>query len=160
MKNTHNTQDRTCKSFMLIIFTLAGMASSYTCGAQAIAGKWKEISGKNYCTSKGVKSTGKQFLPLAPQGQILEIKSDNTFTTNELMMWIPSTLNLKGTWSLSGDQLTTKLDAHQPDPMNDPTKEAATTIYTITFSGNNMILLLPMKGNPIIEKMEKTYARM
>ena len=110
-----------------------------------------------------MKVTGKQFLPQAPQmgGQVIEIRSDHTFTSSELMNWVPSAVNLTGTWTLTGDQLNTKLDLHQPDPINNPAKDAVSTIYTITINGNNMILslLMPSK-NPIIERMEKTYIRM
>ena len=152
----------TTKALFIFTFTTVVMASFIKCDAQAIAGKWKEVSGKDYCTEKGVKATGKQFLPQAPQmgGQVLEIKSDHTFTSTELMNWVPSDLKLTGTWTLSGDQLNTKLDLVQPDPTNNPAKEAVTTIYTMTINGNNMILTLPVKNNPMIVRMEKTYTRM
>ena len=150
------------KALLIFILTTVGLVSFIKCDAQSIAGKWKEVSGKDYCTAKGVKATGKLFLPQAPQmgGQVLEIRSDHTFTSSELMNWVPSALKLTGTWTLSGDQLNTKLDLHQPDPKDNPTKEASTTIYTITLEGKNMILSLPVTKSPIIERMEKTYVRM
>jgi hypothetical protein len=150
------------KTLFIFICTIVGLANFIKCDAQAIAGKWKEVSGKDFCTPKGVKATGKQFLPQAPQmgGQVLEIKSDHTFTSSELMNWVPSALELTGTWTLSGDRLNTKLDLHQKDPKNNPAKEAVTTIYTMTMEGKNMILSLPITKSPIIERMEKTYVRM
>jgi hypothetical protein len=148
----------------LLIFTCAtvGLGSFIKCNAQSIEGKWKEVSGKDFCTAKGVKATGKQFLPQAPQmgGQVLEIRSDHTFTSSELMTWVPSAVKLTGTWTLSGNQLNTKLDLHQSDSKNNPTKNAVSTIYTITINGNNMILSLAISNNPIIERMEKTYIRL
>jgi hypothetical protein len=94
-------------------------------------------------------------------GQVLEIRSDHTFTSSELMNWVPSSVKLTGTWTLTGDQLNTKLDLQQPDPINNPTKDVVTTIYTITMNGNNLVLSLPMNNrNPIIERMEKTYIKM
>jgi hypothetical protein len=150
------------KSLLIFSFTTVGLARFIKCDAQSIAGKWKEVSGKDFCTPKGVKATGKQFLPQAPQmgGQVLEIKSDHTFTSSELMNWVPSAVTLTGTWTLSGDQLNTKLDLHQPDPKNNPAKEAVTTIYTITITEKNIVLSLPVNKSPIIERMEKTYVRM
>ena len=150
------------KALLILACTTFGLISFIQCDAQTIAGKWKEISGKDFCTPKGVKATGKQFLPQAPQmgGQVLEIKSDHTFTSSELMNWVPSAVELTGTWTLSGDQLNTKLDLHQKDPKNNPAKEAVTTIYTMTMEGKNMILSLPVTKSPIIERMEKTYVRM
>jgi hypothetical protein len=150
------------KAVLIFIFATVGLAGFIKCDAQSIAGKWKEISGKDYCTEKGVKATGKQFLPQVPQmgGQVLEIKSDHTFISSELMNWVPSDLKLTGTWTLSGDQLNTKLDRVQPDPKNNPAEETVTTIYTMTINGNNMVLSLPVKNNPMIVRMEKTYTRM
>jgi Lipocalin-like domain len=151
------------KALLIITGITFGFSSLNKCDAQSIEGKWKEVSGKDYCTAKGVKATGKQFLPQAPQmgGQVLEIRSDHTFTSSELMNWVPSSVKLTGTWTLSGDQLTTKLDLHQSDPINNPAKDAVTTIYTMTINGDNMILSLPMNNrSPIIERMEKTYKKM
>jgi hypothetical protein len=149
---------------ILILFSATLVFEDYSnCDAQSIAGKWKEISGKDYCTAQGVKATGKQFLLQAPQmgGQVLEIRADHTFTSSELMNWVPSEVKLTGTWTLTGDQLNTKLDLHQPDPLNNPAIDAVTTIYTMTIAGNNMVLSLSMHGrSPIIERMEKTYTKM
>jgi hypothetical protein len=158
---------KTMKAFILkALFTITcityGFGSVNKCDAQSIVGKWKEVSGKDYCTAKGVKVTGKQFLTQAPQmgGQVLEIKSDHTFTSSELMTWVPSSVKLTGTWTLSGDQLNTKLDLQQADPINNPAKGAVTTIYTLTISGGNLVLSLLISNNPIVEKMEKTYTKM
>jgi hypothetical protein len=142
-----------------ITFAFAGFNK---CDAQSIEGKWKEVSGKDFCTAKGVKVTGKQFLPQAPQmgGQVLEIRSDHTFTSSELMTWVPSSVKLTGTWTLSGDQLNTKLDLQQTDPINNPAKDAVTTIYSVKISGGNMVLSLLISNNPIVERMEKTYTKM
>jgi hypothetical protein len=151
------------KAMLMLISAILVFADYTNCDAQSITGKWKEVSGKDYCTPKGVKATGKQFLLQAPQmgGQVLEIRSDHTFTSSELMNWVPSDVKLTGTWVLTGDQLNTKLDLRQPDPLNNPAKDAVTTIYTLTVNGNNMVLSLSMHGkSPIIDRMEKTYIKM
>src|SRR6185312_4824774 len=98
------TKSSTLQTALLILTVVTVCLTGITnCDAQAIAGKWKEVSGKDFCTEKGVKATGKQFLPQAPQmgGQVLEIKSDHTFTSSELMNWVPSDFKLTGTWTLS-----------------------------------------------------------
>ena len=112
------------KTLLIITCITTGFTGFTKCNAQSIAGKWKEVSGKDYCTPKGVKATGKQFLLQAPQmgGQVIEIRSDHTFTSSELMTWVPCAVNLTGTWTLAGDQLNTKLDLHQPNPINNPAK--------------------------------------
>jgi hypothetical protein len=159
---TKTLKDFILKSLLIITGITFGFVSFNKCDAQSIEGKWKEVSGKDFCTAKGVKVTGKQFLPQAPQmgGQVLEIRSDHTFTSSELMTWVPSSVKLTGTWTLSGDQLNTKLDLHQTDPINNPAKDAVTTIYTLTINGGNMVLSLLISNNPIVERMEKTYTRM
>jgi hypothetical protein len=150
------------RALFIISCITSGLIGFNNCNAQSIEGKWKEVSGKDFCTAKGVKATGKQFLPQAPQmgGQILEIRSDHTFTSSELMNWVPSSVNLTGTWTLTGDQLNTKLDLNQKDPVNNPAKDAVTTIYTITIDGKNLVLSLLISNNPIVERMEKTYIRL
>src|ERR1035437_6918704 len=88
----------TLKAILILTFTIVGFSGFTKCGAESIVGKWKEVSGKDYCTAKGVKVTGKQFLPQAPQmgGQVFEIRSDHTFTSSELMNWVPSSIILTG----------------------------------------------------------------
>ena len=57
----------TCKAILILTFGAVCLAGFIKCDAQSIAGKWKEVSGKDFCTEKGVKATGKEFLPQAPQ---------------------------------------------------------------------------------------------
>jgi hypothetical protein len=144
--------------FTFFIFSLVNIGC---CEAQSIVGKWKEIGGKNYFNARGVQKSGKEFILAAPQmgGQVLDIRADHRFTSSELMNWVPSQMELKGTWTISGDQLNTTLDVNQPDPKADPTKEAMINNYKLSWNGNNMILTLMLKSNPIMEKMEKTYVR-
>jgi hypothetical protein len=147
---------------LLTAIILLVLMSINSCDAQSVVGKWKEISGKNYFNAKVAKEQGTTFIPAAPQmgGQVLEIRADHSFTSSELMNWIPSQMELKGTWTLSGDQLNTTLNASQPDPNTNPTKEAMINNYKLSWNGNNMILSLTLKPNPMMERMEKTYVRM
>lgn len=141
---------------------LVALISINSCDAQSVVGKWKEVSGKNYFNAKVAKEQGEKFIPAAPQmgGQVLDIRADHSFTSSELMNWIPSQMELKGTWTLAGDQLNTTLNASQPDPNTNPTKEAMINNYTLSWNGSNMILSLTLKPNPMMERMEKTYVRM
>ena len=138
------------------------LSTSAICEAQNITGKWKEIYMRNYYTPQKATESGKQFTEHPPytEAQVLDIKADHTFTTNQYMSWIPGTLQLTGTWSLASNQLNTKLDSRQVDPRNDPTQEAALNIYTMTATGDHLILSLPVKNNPVMVKMEKTYVKM
>jgi hypothetical protein len=147
--------------FSLSIFFVFLLVSGL-CSAQDITGKWKEISMRNYYTPGQAKETGEKFTEHPPytEAQVLIISADHRFTTNQWMSWIPGTLQLTGTWSLAGNLLNTKLDNHQPDPGNNPTQEAALNIYTLTITADHLILSLPVKNNPIMEKMEKTYVKM
>ena len=123
----------TLKAILILAISAVGFADFTKCDAQSIVGKWKEVSGKDFCTAKGVKVTGKQFLPQAPQmgGQVIEIRSDHTFTSSELMTWVPSAVKLTGTWTLSGDQLNTKLDLHQSGKLYSLNSVIAWPFYSI-----------------------------
>jgi hypothetical protein len=149
------------KLFSLLLF-IVSISSLGNCDAQSITGKWKEVSMKNYYTAQEAKESGEKFTEHPPytEAQVLVIKADHSFTTNQWMSWIPGTLQLTGTWSLAGNQLKTKLDTRQMDPRNNPTPEAALNIYTLTVTADHLILSMPVLNNPIMEKMEKTYVKM
>jgi hypothetical protein len=146
-------------SFIAFIVCMSALGN---CNAQTITGKWKEVSMKNYFTAQAARESGEKFTEHPPyvDAQILIIKADHSFTTTQWMNWIPGALELTGTWNLAGNQLNTKLDTHQADPRNNPTQEAALNIYTLTIMADHLVLTLPIKNNPYMEKMEKTYVRM
>jgi hypothetical protein len=146
-------------SVTLFILCMSVLGNS---NAQTVVGKWKEVSMKNYYTAQEAKESGEKFTEHPPytEAQVLVFKADHSFTTNQWMSWIPGTLQLSGTWSLTGNQLSTKLDTGQPDPRNDPTPEAALNIYTLSITADHLVLTLPIKNNPVMEKMEKTYVKM
>lgn len=147
--------------FSMLLF-IVSLTSSGICEAQNITGKWKEVSMRNYYTPQEAKESGEKYSEHPPYtvAQVLVINADHSFTTNQWMSWIPGTLQLTGTWSLVGNQFNTKLDSRQFDPRNDPTQEAALNIYTLTVTADHLILSMPIKNNPIMEKMEKTYVKM
>jgi hypothetical protein len=162
MRNLKSARNIITGYTLIITSVLVGLVSINSCDAQSIVGKWKEVSGKNYFNASVAKEQGEKFIPAAPQmgGQVLEIRADHSFTSSELMNWIPSQMELKGTWTLAGDQLNTTLNASQPDPNTNPTKEAMINNYKLSWNGKDMILSLTLKPNPMMERMEKTYTRM
>lgn len=137
----------TLKAILILTFTIVGFSGFTKCGAESIVGKWKEVSGKDFCTAKGVKVTGKQFLPQDPKmgGQVIEIRADHTFTSLELMTWVPSAVKLTGTWTLSGDQLNTKLALNQSGKLYSLNSVIAWPFYSIWIELNSAFLDIWLK---------------
>jgi Lipocalin-like domain len=152
----------TLKALLFITCSMVGFAGFTKCNAQSIVGKWNEVSTKGICNAKGVKITGKEFIITQDPkegGSFIELRSDHTYTKSEITAAAPKAVILNGTWTLSGDQLTATLDSNQPNPINNPKKDAV-SVSTITINGNSLVIshLMPA-GSPIIEKMETTYKR-
>ena len=147
---------------------MVGFAGATICNAQSIVGKWKEVSSKGICNAKGVKITGKEFVISTATDEtasVMEFRSNHTYTTlgtattNTAGRRMAVTTN--GTYILSGDQLTATLDANQPNPLNNPKKDAvAVTPSTIHLNGNSLVISHIMTGSPILEKMEISYKRL
>jgi hypothetical protein len=147
--------------FMLICITI-GFAGFTKCDAQSIVGKWKGVSVKYFNTPALAKQTGKEMQE-SPSKEVgnygYEFKSDHTFTNIHFTVTNSSEVIMKGTWSLSGDQLTTTLDAHQPDPKYNPKKGDAPVNQIIQISGNSLIITW-VKPNPRVNKIEYAYKKM
>ena len=70
------------KAFLLTA-CLAGFAGVMRCDAQSIVGKWKQISGKMYCTADAVKNSHghlQEVMDMPKVDVVDEFKSDNTLT--------------------------------------------------------------------------------
>ena len=155
------------KALFIIISISVGFASFTKCDAQAIVGKWKGVSVKYFNTPEVTRQTGKEIQesPSKEMGNSgYEFKSDHTFT-NITPMHISGTnstevTTFKGTWSLSGDQLTTTLDAHQANPKYNLKKGNASGNLKIQISGNTLIMTKVPPSNPSINKIEYAYKKM
>jgi hypothetical protein len=86
--------------------------SATTVHSQNIVGKWKEqTSTEFFAKDDGSQHHSQPHPPFNGQFQLLEIKSDQTFTSTEYMNWIPGVVAVAGVWSLAGDQLKTKTNS-------------------------------------------------
>ena len=153
------------KTLFILICITVGFARFTNCQAQAIVGKWKGFSLKYFYSSAGAKQMSKEM----EEAQSKEMKNSGyEFKSDHSFIFFPlSALNstkgttMKGTWSLSGDQLTTTLDAHQPDPELNPEKGEASDTATIQISGSTLIVTQVMpKSNTMFNKIEYTYKKM
>ena len=154
------------KTLFILICINVGFAGFSSCQAQAIVGKWRGVSAKYFCrTAAGAKMVKQdeesQSKEMGKHGY--EFKSDH----GVILMHFSSlnstevTTMENCTWSLSGDQLTTILDAHQSDPKYNPKKGDAPGIVTIQISGNTLLMTMVMpKSNPTVNRIEYAYKKM
>ena len=152
------------KTLFILICITVSFAGFTNCKAQAIVGKWKEVFLTSYITPELVKSShghlqAIQDIPLT--GEIIqEFYANKTFKVTITATATGTKKIETGTWSLSGDQLTTTLDANQPDPKDNPKKKGdASGNLIIQISGNSLIMTW-VKPNPRVNKMEYTYKKM
>ena len=146
---------------LIIFLCTISFASLTECQAQAIVGKWKGVSVK-FIYIAGAKHMNKEMEELQSKGvgnQHYEFQSDHRFILTSAALNSTETMVLKGTWRLSGDQLTTTLDAHQPDPEYNPEKEDAYENMIIQINGNTLIMTEMQKSNSTVNKIEYTYKK-
>ena len=145
---------------LFIFLCTIGFAGFTKCEAQAIVGKWKGVSAK-FVYSAGAKQMGKEMEEQLNEirNHHYEFKSDHSFILTSAAHNSTETMVLKGTWRLSGDQLTTTLDAHQPDPEYNPEKGEASDTMIIQISGNTLIMTEIQKNNSTVNKIEYTYKK-
>ena len=123
------------KAFLLITCILVCFAGFTKCDAQSIVGKWNGVSVKNYFSAEYAKVAGKSMEEKTMKeagNSAIEYKPDNTFILTFSAPNDPEVTIMKGTWSLTGDQLKITFE-----PKYHPQKQ--TTTATVSFSGNTMI---------------------
>ena len=155
------------KALFILISVSVGFTGFTKCQAQAIVGKWKGVSLKYFYSPAGAKQEFKQMEEAQSKemgNSGYEFKSDHTyifFPLSALNITKSKGITMKGTWSLSGDQLTKTWDAHQPDPELNPEEGEATVNATIQIRGNTLIVTEVMpKSNPMVNKIEYTFKKM
>jgi len=124
-------------SITLLVITCitVGFAGFTKCDAQSIVGKWNGISVKNYYSAEYAKQAGKAMEEKTAKetgNSTIEYKSDNTFIMTFSALNDTEVTTMKGTWSLTGDQLKITLE-----PKYNPQK--ITTTATISINGNIMV---------------------
>ena len=144
------------KAFLLIICITIGFAAFTKCDAQSIVGKWNGVSVKNYFSAEYAKVAGKSMEEKTVKeagNSAIEYKSDHTFIMTFSAPNDPEVTTMKGTWSLTGDQLKTTLE-----PKYNPQK--MTTTATVSINGNTMITTAVMPAPSRIIKTISTGTRM
>jgi len=144
------------KALLVIICIIVGFASFTKCDAQSIVGKWNGVSVKNYFSAEYAKVAGKSMEEKTVKeagNSAIEYKSDHTFIMTFSALNDPEVTTMKGTWSLTGDQLKTTLE-----PKYNPQK--MTTTATVSINGNTMVTTAVMPAPSRISKTISTSTRM
>src|SRR5450432_549569 len=143
------------KALVAISCITVGSAGFTKCGAQSIVGKWNGVSVKNYFSAEYAKVTGKPMEEKTVKeagNSAIEYKSDHTFIMTFSALNDPEVTTMKGTWSLTGDQLQSTLE-----PKYNPRKMA--TNATISITGNTMVTTAVMPAPSRITKTISTGTR-
>ena len=144
------------KAFSLIVCITIGFGASTKCNAQSIVGKWNGVSVKNYFSAEYAKVVGKSMEEKTVKeagNSAIEYKSDHTFIMSFSALNNPEVTTMKGTWSLTGDQLKSTLE-----PKYNPQK--MTTTATVSINGNTMVTTAVMPAPSRISKTISTGTRM
>ena len=132
--------------------TIIGLAFVNHSQAQMIVGKWQEQTSTEYYTKPdGTENHSHPHPPFDGHPQVLEIKSDQTFTSTEYMNWVPGVVVVSGTWTLSGDQLKTKT--------NNVSADFTSNVYMMSMSSGTLVLSLKQVKGTHVSRVDKTYKK-
>ena len=143
------------KALLLVIGIITVFAVFNKCDSQSIVGKWKGVSVKNFYSAEYSKQIGKSMEEKFPKdvgNSDVEYKSDHTFIMNFSPLNSSEVTTMKGTWSLTGDQLKLTLE-----PQYNPQK--MTTTATVSINGNTMITTAVIQAPSRIVKTISTGTR-
>lgn len=144
------------KALIAIACITVGFAGFTTCDAQSIVGKWNGVSVKNYFSDDYAKVMGKPMEEKTVKeagNSAIEYKSDHTFIMTFSALNDPQVTTMKGTWTLTGDQLKSTLE-----PKYNPRK--MTTTATVLINGNTMVTTAVMPPPTRISKTISTSTKM
>jgi len=144
------------KALPVLVCIIVGFAGSTKCDAQSIVGKWNGVSVKNYFSAEYAKVAGKSIEEKTMKevgNSAIEYKPDQTFIMTFSAPNDPEVTTMKGTWSLTGDQLKITVE-----PRYNPQKK--TTTATVSINGNTMITTVVMAAPSRIIKTISTSTRM
>jgi hypothetical protein len=137
------------KAFLLT-FCLTGLAGIIRCEAQSIIGKWKQISGKMYCTADAVqKSHGhlQEVMDMPKVDAVDEFKSDHTLV--ETITTGTTKTSNSGTWTMTGKTVTITIEGH-PSMSGIVSDTDNTLIYTVE---------MPKSEHMQVIKRQWTYSK-
>ena len=137
------------KAFLLTS-CLTGFAGMMRCDAQSIVGKWKQVSGKMYCSADAVKSSHghlQEVMDMPKVDAVDEFKSDHTLV--ETITTGTTKTSNSGTWTMNGKTVTISLTGHPP--MSGIISDTDNTlIYTVE---------MPKSEHMQVIKRQWTYSR-
>src|SRR5579859_2547624 len=109
-------------------------AAGSRCEAQSIVGKWKGVSVKNFYGDEFARRAGKSMEEKSAKeagNSDIQYNPDHTFTMSFSAPNSSEITTMKGTWTLTGDQLKLTLE-----PRYNP--QHMTTTSTISIDGNTL----------------------
>ncbi len=154
------------RSCLILSFGMLMIAGFNTSDAQSI-GKWSRVSIKQFYTMEAAKKLGKTFTEVSTSStgtEIIEFKSDHSYTKTLSGKYQPKPIVLTGTWSETGNQLVMKMDPKQSDSKYNSNGDASST-STTTVNGDTMTITSPISANnPMaskmkIDKIEETFKK-
>jgi hypothetical protein len=134
MKNNSIVTGFAVKALLVICFSAGGFGGTSACYAQSIIGKWKGGSSKVFYSAEYASGTGKSEEEKSAKdlgNYETEFKSDHTYITT-LSLSNSEVTTMKGTWSLSGNQLNIITE-----PKYNPRK--TTLSCTFVINGNTLV---------------------
>jgi hypothetical protein len=99
----------------LLTSCLAVFTGILRCDAQNIVGKWKQVSGKMYCSADAVKNSHghlQEVMEMPKVDAVDEFKSDHTLIET-ITTGVTKTSNT-GTWTMAGKTVTISITGHPP----------------------------------------------
>ena len=149
MPNISFKKNMISRAFLLTSF-LSGFAGIIYCDAQSIVGKWKQTSGKMYCTADAVKNSHghlQEVMEMPKVDAVDEFKSDHTLI--ETITAGTTITSNSGTWMMTGQTVTITITGHPP--MSGIVSDAdKTLIYTVE---------MPKSEHMQIIKRQWTYSK-
>ena len=138
------------KKTFILFNCLIGFTGIKYSDAQSIVGKWKQVSGKMYCTPNAVQNSHGHLQPVMDMPKVEafdEFKADNTLI--ETITSGSTKTSNTGTWSISGKTVTISIAGHPP--MSGIISDTNNTlIYTVE---------MPKSEHMQIIKREWTYSK-
>jgi len=156
------------RKILLFFVILISFFAFIPCSGQGLTGKWNRVSGKKFYTAEYSKSLGKSSADILTDTdgeENVEFRNDHSYISTLTIQGIPP-IRLKGTWSVSGDQLILKMDPKQENPLYNPKSNVDQPTNTFTVSGNKLTLTAivpdnnPLKKNMKVEKLEENFVRL
>jgi hypothetical protein len=148
--NTISFKTEIISKVFLLASCLMGFAGIMRCDAQSIVGKWKQVSGKMYCTADAVKNSHghlQEVMEMPKTDVVDEFKSDHTLT--ETITTGSTKTSNSGTWTISGKTVTISVTGHPP--MSGIVSDTDNTlVYTVE---------MPKSEHMQVIKRQWTYSR-